>query len=62
MMDYLRLFSRLTEIFSGTTYLTANLFFLLVCKMMIALKGWQTSDVPAVKNMVDNMIEKILKY
>ena len=48
--------------FSSTTYLTANLFFPLVCKMRIALKGWQTSYVPAVKNMADNMIEKILKY
>ena len=32
--------------------------FPLVCKMMIELKGWQTSDVPAVKNTADNLIEK----
>ncbi|KAH9770127.1 BED-type domain-containing protein [Citrus sinensis] len=62
MLDYLRPFSKLTEMFSGTTYPTANLFFPLVCKMRIALKGWQTSDVPAVKNMADNMIGKFLKY
>ena len=62
MLDYLRPFSKLTEMFSGTTYPTANLFFPLVCKMRIALKGWQTSDVPAVKNTADNMIGKFLKY
>ncbi|KAH9707912.1 BED-type domain-containing protein [Citrus sinensis] len=62
MLDYLRPFSRLTEMFSGTIYPTANLFFPLVYKLRIALKGWQTSDVPAVKNMADNMIGKFLKY
>ncbi|KAH9752027.1 BED-type domain-containing protein [Citrus sinensis] len=62
MLDYLRPFSRLTEMFSGTTYPTANLFFPLVCKMRIALKGWQTSYVLVVKNMADNMIEIFLKY
>ncbi|KAH9735790.1 BED-type domain-containing protein [Citrus sinensis] len=62
MLDYLRHFSRLTEMFSSTTYPTDNLFFPLVYKMRIALKRWQISDVPAVKNTVDNMIETFLKY
>ncbi|KAH9659476.1 BED-type domain-containing protein [Citrus sinensis] len=30
--------------------------------VMLELAGWQTSDVPAVKNMADNMIGKFLKY
>ena len=30
--------------------------------MRIALKGWQTSYVHAIKNMADNMIEIFLKY
>ena len=61
-LDYLMPFLRLTEMFSSTTYPTDNLFFPLVYKMRIALKEWQISDVHAIKNMVDNLIETFFKY
>lgn len=61
MLDHLRPFYSLTEMFSGA-YPTASMFFPLVCKMRKSLMEWQMSPIPEVKLMADGMIEKFLKY
>ena len=44
MVEHLKAFSMLTEMFSGTKHHTAaNLFFSLICKMKMSINGWRTS-------------------
>ena len=62
MVEYLRPFYLLTEIFSGTKYPTANMFFPLACKMRMSLMEWQMSPILQVKLMASNMIAKFEKY
>lgn len=62
MLDYLRPFYSLTDVFSGTAYPTAIMFFPVICKMRKSLMEWQMSPIPEVKLMADGMIEKFLKY
>ncbi|KAK9208582.1 hypothetical protein WN944_000940 [Citrus x changshan-huyou] len=40
MVEHLKSFYMLTEMFSGTKYPTANLFFPLICKMKMSINGW----------------------
>ncbi|KAK9232276.1 hypothetical protein WN943_022521 [Citrus x changshan-huyou] len=53
MVEHLKSFYMLTEMFSGTKYPTANLFFPLICKMKMSINGWRTSDNLAIRIMVD---------
>ena len=49
MLEYLLLFYSITELFSGTQYLTSNLFFPMICEMRINLDQWELSDVHVVR-------------
>ncbi|KAK9208449.1 hypothetical protein WN944_000804 [Citrus x changshan-huyou] len=62
MVEHLKSFYMLTEMFSGTKYPTANLFFPLICKMKMSINGWRTSDNLAIRIMDDKMVEKFEKY
>lgn len=52
----------LTEMFSGTKYSTANLFFPLICKMKLLVNKWRTTKNLAIKIMADKMANKFNKY
>ena len=60
--DHLSLFYHLTEIFSGTKYPTANLFFPLICDMRLSLNAWCNSSCDGIKNMAARMIAKFENY
>ena len=62
MVEHLKSFYMLTEMFSGTKYLTANLFFLLICKMKLPINRWRTVDNLAIRIMADKMDDKFDKY
>ena len=53
MVEHLKSFYMLTEMFSGTKYPTANLFFPLICKMKMSINGWRTSNNLAIRIMAD---------
>jgi len=56
------MFYDITELLSGTKYVTANLFFPKVCGIYLAISKWQTSNIPKVEEMSALMKEKFLKY
>ncbi|KAH9801502.1 hypothetical protein KPL71_001060 [Citrus sinensis] len=62
MVEHLKSFYMLTEMFSGTKYPTANLFFPSTCKMKMSINGWRTSDNLAIRIMADKMVDKFKKY
>ncbi|KAH9723471.1 BED-type domain-containing protein [Citrus sinensis] len=62
MVEHLKPFYMLMEMFSGTKYPTANLFFPLICKMKMSINGWRTSDNLAIRIMADKMVDKFEKY
>uniref|UniRef100_A0A2N9IB42 HAT C-terminal dimerisation domain-containing protein n=1 Tax=Fagus sylvatica TaxID=28930 RepID=A0A2N9IB42_FAGSY len=58
----LSLFYKVTEVFSGTSYPTANLFFPKVCEIKIALNLWFTSTNDVIRSMAFRMLEKFDSY
>lgn len=58
----LEIFNRVTEMFSGTQYPTTNIFFPLVCEIMLSLKQWQICSIEAIRNMASKMVAKFEKY
>ncbi|KAK9204427.1 hypothetical protein WN943_014687 [Citrus x changshan-huyou] len=54
MVEHLRSFYMLMEMFSGTKYPIANLFFPSICKMKMSINGWRTSDNPVIRIMAEN--------
>ncbi|KAH9771969.1 hat family dimerization domain containing protein expressed [Citrus sinensis] len=62
MVEHLKSFYMLTEMFSGTKYPIANLFFPLICKMKLSINRWRTADNLAIRIMADKMADKFDKY
>uniref|UniRef100_A0A2N9ED94 HAT C-terminal dimerisation domain-containing protein n=1 Tax=Fagus sylvatica TaxID=28930 RepID=A0A2N9ED94_FAGSY len=58
----LSVFYKVTEVFSGTSYPTANLFFPKVCEIKIALNLWFTSPNDMIRSMAFRMLEKFDSY
>lgn len=58
----LELFYNVTEIFSGTTYPTANMYFPLVCDLKIALTEWSVCSNELISKMASSMILKFDNY
>ncbi|CAN1273462.1 Putative AC transposase [Linum perenne] len=58
----LRLFYEVTEVFSGSTYPTANLFFPKVCKLKISLIAWVESPIDVIVEMARRMLVKFDSY
>ncbi|WVZ95397.1 hypothetical protein U9M48_041166, partial [Paspalum notatum var. saurae] len=48
----LKIFYDTTELLSGISYVTANLFFPKVCGIYPAIKKWQTSDNPIIEEIL----------
>jgi hypothetical protein len=58
----LKMFYDVTELLSGTNYVTANLFFPKICGIYLAIEKWITSSIPKVEEMSALMKEKFNKY
>jgi hypothetical protein len=61
LCDRLKMFYDVTELLSGTKYVTANLMFPMICNIFLAIKKWQSSDNPKVEEMSIKMKEKFNK-
>ena len=59
--ERLALFYKVTELFSGTSYPTANLF-PKECEIKIALNSWFTSPSDIIRSMTFKMLEKFYYY
>nr|XP_048321651.1 zinc finger BED domain-containing protein DAYSLEEPER-like [Ziziphus jujuba var. spinosa] len=60
--ERLELFYEVTEIFSGTKYPTANLFFPHICEIRMSICDWLTSSCEEIRLMAAGMISKFEKY
>ncbi|CAN1337575.1 Zinc finger BED domain-containing protein RICESLEEPER 2 [Linum perenne] len=58
----LELFYEVTQIFSGSTYPTANLFFPKVCELKISLNSWVESPIHVIAEMARRMLVKFDSY
>ena len=58
----LKVFFTVTELFSGTKYPTANLYFPQICEVKLSLIEWQNSSIDLIRNMASSMLEKFEKY
>lgn len=62
MVKRLELFFEVTEVFSGTNYVTANIYFPKICEIKEKMRQWSTSDDEIIADMTANMNEKFDKY
>ncbi|XBI10002.1 hypothetical protein VPH35_137411 [Triticum aestivum] len=60
--DRLKLFFDITESFSGTKYVTTNLFFPKVITIRFAIRKWGKSDIELIQKMSEEMKDKFEKY
>ncbi|CAI0387864.1 unnamed protein product [Linum tenue] len=58
----LEIFSEITELFSGSKYPTANLFFPKICDLRIKLNEWGLDPNPVIFGMASQMSLKFDKY
>ncbi|CAN1136985.1 Zinc finger BED domain-containing protein RICESLEEPER 2 [Linum perenne] len=58
----LELFYDITELFSGSKYPTANLFFEKICDIKVGINEWLVDEDPFISNMASNMLFKFDKY
>lgn len=61
-MERLRLFNDITTLFSGTDYITANIYFTRVAKIRKQIRSWSSCGNPLVQEMSANMVAKFDKY
>lgn len=60
--ERLKIFYKVTEVFSGTKYPTTNLCFPNICDIRIALAEWLYCSSKVINLMASKMIEKFDKY
>ncbi|XP_058753844.1 zinc finger BED domain-containing protein RICESLEEPER 2-like [Vicia villosa] len=60
--ERLEVFYDVTNLFSGTEYPTANVYFSKVCEMNLALVEWFGSTDKVIKQMASSMLYKFDKY
>jgi hypothetical protein len=58
----LRLFFKITELFFGTNYLTANIYFPQICEIKAHMRKWSTYSNEIIRNMTEAMTLKFDKY
>jgi len=58
----LKLFNDITEVFSGTNYVTANIQLLKICEAKEQIRQWAVCGNPIIEQMSFEMIEKFDKY
>ena len=49
VVERLRLFYEITELFSGTDYVTANVYFPKICEIKMKMRQWETSSNNIIK-------------
>ena len=62
LCDRLKLFYDVTELLSGTRYVTANLYFPKICNILLTIRRCLRSDIPKIEEMSIKMKEKFNKY
>jgi hypothetical protein len=62
VVERLRLFFRIIELYSGTNYVTANIFFPQICEIKAHMRKWSTSSNEIIGNMTKAMTLKFDKY
>lgn len=62
VVERLRLFFDITELFSGTDYVTANIYFTKIAEIRKKIRQWSTCGNPLVEAMSANMVTKFDKY
>ncbi|KAL8554728.1 hypothetical protein ACS0TY_002790 [Phlomoides rotata] len=60
--DKLKVFNSVTELFSGTEYPTANLYFPKICEIKMSLKEWLCCGKSIIERMAMRMLDKFEKY
>ena len=60
--DRLELFFEVTELFSGTKYPTANLYFLKICEIRFSIYEWRNCMCDEIRIMASSMITKFEQY
>jgi hypothetical protein len=58
----LRLFYEITTLFSGTDYVTTNVYFPKICEIKMKIRQWATSSNLVIQEMSSNMTEKFDKF
>jgi hypothetical protein len=58
VVERLRIFNDITELFSGTQYVTANIYFMKICEIRVKIRQWSTYGNPLLEAMSANMIAK----
>lgn len=62
MCGRLKSFYKATEFFSGTKYPTANLSFINICEIQLAITDWRRSSNLVIQLMAEKMMIKFEKY
>ncbi|KAL5562321.1 hypothetical protein UlMin_032068 [Ulmus minor] len=62
MCERLKLFLKITELFSGTSYPTTNIFFLKICEVRMQISNWYMSDFVEIRTVAAAMVDKFEKY
>jgi hypothetical protein len=62
VLDRLKLFNDITEVFSGTNYVTANIQLLKICEAKEQIRQWAVCGNPIIEKMSSDMVEKFDKY
>jgi hypothetical protein len=62
LCNRLKMFYDVTELLSGTKYVTANLFFPKIYNILLSIRRWQSSDIPMIEEMCVRMKDKFNKY
>ncbi|CAN1784049.1 Zinc finger BED domain-containing protein RICESLEEPER 1, partial [Linum perenne] len=62
IVEKLKIFAETTELFSGSNYPTANLFFSKVCDLRLELMNWRDDSNPVISEMARTMWLKFTKY
>ncbi|XP_028794689.1 zinc finger BED domain-containing protein RICESLEEPER 2-like [Neltuma alba] len=60
--EFLAPFARITELISGTSYPTSNLYFVQISKIKLLLKEFLDHDDVVIQNIAASMLEKFDKY
>jgi hypothetical protein len=60
--ERLKVFFDITELLSGSKYVTTNIFFPQICGIRLAICKWRSSDYELIKAMSEEMKNKFEKY
>jgi len=62
VVERLKLFNDITKLFSGTNYVTSNIYFTRIAEVRKEIREWSTCGNPLVEAMSANMVAKFDKY